>query len=85
MIFIFMFFIVTKIVFLNTIVTHRGLVGAHNEVRESLHQIDNQLRRRQELSCILVETAKGFMLFEAQTLHRVTRAQMTVTPYCLAN
>jgi LemA protein len=61
------------------IVIYNGLVAARNETKNSWSQIDVQLKRRYDLIPNLVETAKGYMKHEAQTLEAVVRArQMAV-------
>jgi LemA protein len=61
------------------IVIYNGLVAARNETKNSWSQIDVQLKRRHDLIPNLVETAKGYMKHEAQTLEAVVRArQMAV-------
>ncbi|MBP8130394.1 MAG: LemA family protein [Candidatus Hydrogenedentes bacterium] len=51
------------------------LVRLRNEVRNAWSQIDVQLKRRHDLIPNLVETAKGYMQHERQTLENVTRAR----------
>jgi LemA protein len=75
MIFVALLIIGTKLVVIITVITRNGLLGAHSGVQESLDQMDNQLRRRNDLSDTFVETAKGCMPFEMQTLYSVTRAR----------
>lgn len=57
------------------VVTYNGLVGSRNDVRNSLNQIDVQLKRRHDLIPNLVEAAKGYMAHERQTLDSVTQAR----------
>lgn len=52
---------------------YNGLVGARNEAKNSWSQIDVQLKRRYDLIPNLVETAKGYMKHERETLESVTR------------
>ena len=59
---------------------YNGLVRARNTVQESWGQIDVQLRRRHDLIPNLVETVKGYMTHEADTLEKVIKArQMAVS------
>ena len=54
---------------------YNGLVRARNEVKNSWSQIDVQLNRRHDLIPNLVETVKGYMTHERETLEAVTRAR----------
>ncbi len=55
--------------------TYNGLVGGRNQVKNSWAQIDVQLKRRHDLIPNLVETVKGYMSHERQTLEAVTNAR----------
>jgi LemA protein len=57
------------------IVTYNGLVGLRNQMRNAWAQIDVQLKRRYDLIPNLVETVKGYMKHERQTLEAVTKAR----------
>jgi LemA protein len=57
------------------VVTYNSLVRTRNQVRNSWSQIDVQLKRRHDLIPNLVETAKGYMEHERETLEEVTRAR----------
>ena len=54
---------------------YNGLVTARNAFRNAFAQIDVQLKRRHDLIPNLVETAKGYMAHERETLEAVTRAR----------
>lgn len=54
---------------------YNRLVRARNEVRNAWSQIDVQLKRRWDLIPNLVETVKGYMRHERETLEAVTRAR----------
>ncbi len=54
---------------------YNGLVRARNAYRNSYAQIDVQLVRRHDLIPNLVETAKGYMKHERETLEAVTAAR----------
>ncbi len=54
---------------------YNGLVGSRNEVKNSWGQIDVQLKRRHDLIPNLVETVKGYMAHERNTLEAVTKAR----------
>ena len=54
---------------------YNGLVRLRNGVREAWSQIDVQLKRRHDLIPNLVETVKGYMVHERETLENVTKAR----------
>lgn len=54
---------------------YNGLVRLRNQVRNSWAQIDVQLKRRHDLIPNLVETVRGYMKFERETLEAVTNAR----------
>lgn len=55
--------------------TYNGLVKLRNRYRNAFAQIDVQLKRRHDLIPNLVETAKGFMKHERETLEAVIQAR----------
>ena len=55
--------------------TYNGLVRLRNQVKNAWAQIDVQLKRRYDLIPNLVETVKGYMNFERETLEAVTKAR----------
>jgi LemA protein len=54
---------------------YNGLVGLRNQVQNAWKQIDVQLKRRHDLIPNLVETVRGAMRFEQETLERVMAAR----------
>ena len=54
---------------------YNGLITARNAFKNAFAQIDVQLKRRYELIPNLVETAKGYMAHEKQTLEAVIAAR----------
>ena len=54
---------------------YNGLVRARNETKNGWSQIDVQLKRRHDLIPNLVETAKGYMKHESETLEKVMQAR----------
>ena len=54
---------------------YNGLVVLKNRFKNAFSQIDVQLRRRYDLIPNLVETAKGYMAHERETLTAVTEAR----------
>jgi len=57
------------------IAVYNGLVRLRNEVKNAWAQIDVQLKRRYDLIPNLVETVKGYMKHERETLEAVTNAR----------
>ena len=56
-------------------VLYNGLVRLRNQVKNAWAQIDVQLKRRYDLVPNLVETVKGYMKHERETLEAVTKAR----------
>ena len=54
---------------------YNGLVRRRNQVKNAWAQIDVQLKRRCDLIPNLVETAKGYMTHERETLETIARAR----------
>lgn len=57
------------------IAIYNGLVALRNQYKNSWAQIDVQLKRRYDLIPNLVETAKGYMKHESETLEKVIAAR----------
>lgn len=57
------------------IVLYNNLVSLRNRVKNGFSQIDVQLTRRHDLIPNLVETAKGYMKHERETLEAITNAR----------
>ncbi len=55
--------------------TYNGLVRLRNQVKNAWAQIDVQLKRRYDLIPNLMETVKGYMKHERETLEAVTNAR----------
>ncbi len=55
--------------------TYNRLVRLRNQVDNSWSQIDVQLKRRHDLVPNLIETARGYMKHERETLEAVTKAR----------
>lgn len=58
---------------------YNGLVGARNKVKEAWAQVDVQLKRRFDLIPNLMETVKGYMSHERETLEAVTQARAAIS------
>ncbi len=58
-----------------TFALYNGLIRARNAVKNAWSQIDVQLKRRHDLIPNLVETVKGYMKHERETLEAVTSAR----------
>ncbi len=56
---------------------YNALVGLRNRFKNAFAQIDVQLKRRNDLIPNLVETAKGYLSHERETLEAVTAARTT--------
>ena len=54
---------------------YNGLVRLRNAVKNAWAQIDVQLKRRYDLIPNLVETAKGYVKHERETLENITKAR----------
>jgi len=54
---------------------YNALVRLRNAVKNAWSQIDVQLKRRHDLIPNLVETAKGYMTHERETLENITKAR----------
>ena len=63
------------ILFLIFIGIYNGLVRLRNQVKNAWAQIDVQLKRRYDLIPNLVETVKGYVKHERETLEAVTKAR----------
>jgi LemA protein len=57
------------------VMMYNGLVRFRNQVKNAWSQIDVQLKRRHDLLPNLVETAKGYMKHERETLEAITNAR----------
>jgi len=67
--------VIVVILLIMFIGNYNGLVRLRNQVKNAWAQIDVQLKRRYDLIPNLVETAKGYMKHERETLEAVTNAR----------
>ena len=63
------------LVVLIVIGSYNSLVQLRNQVKNAWSQIDVQLKRRHDLIPNLIETAKGYMKHERETLESITNAR----------
>lgn len=54
---------------------YNGLIALKNQTKNAWSQIEVQLKRRHDLIPNLIETVKGYMAHEAQTLEKVVKAR----------
>ena len=66
---------IVVVILIPLIMTYNGLVRRRNQVKNAWAQIDVQLKRRFDLIPNLVETVKGYMKHERETLEAVTNAR----------
>jgi LemA protein len=68
---------VAVVIVFYVIASYNALVSRRNETKNAWSQIDVQLKRRYDLIPNLVETAKGYLKHERETLEAVIRARQT--------
>jgi len=68
-------FVVAALLLFLLIRTYNRLVGMRNRVQNAWSDVDVQLKRRHDLVPNLVETVRGYMGHERQTLEAVTSAR----------
>ncbi len=66
---------IVGVILIFLVATYNGLVRLRNQVKNSWAQIDVQLKRRYDLIPNLIETVKGYMKHERETLESVTKAR----------
>ena len=72
----FLFFvIVIAVAAIYGVSIYNSLVRLRNQVKNAWSQIDVQLKRRHNLIPNLIETVKGYMTHERDTLENITKAR----------
>ena len=79
MVILFVILVIVVVAALWLIGVYNGLVQLKMRVKNGWAQIDVQLKRRHDLIPNLVETAKGYMKFERETLENVIKARTQAT------
>ncbi len=67
--------VIIAVVALFLISIYNSLVKLRNQVKNAWSQIDVQLKRRHDLIPNLIETVKGYMTHERDTLENITKAR----------
>ncbi len=67
--------IILAVIFLWVVLTYNSLISLKNQVANAWKQIDVQLKRRHDLIPNLVNSVKGEMKFEKETLEKVIQAR----------
>ncbi|QQS37238.1 MAG: LemA family protein [Ignavibacteriales bacterium] len=73
MIFAIVLIVLIVIVIFYLISIYNSLVALRNQVKNAWSQIDVQLKRRHDLIPNLIETVKGYVKHEKETLENITR------------
>ena len=71
----FGFVILVVLLLIWAVVQYNNLITLRNQVMNGWKQIDVQLKRRHDLIPNLVNTVKGYMQFEQETLEKVIKAR----------
>ena len=75
MIFLWIILAIVVVAAVNFVGIYNSLVQLRNRVKNAWSQIDVQLKRRHDLIPNLIETAKGYMQHERETLDGITQAR----------
>ena len=67
--------VVLVVVVIGVIINYNGLVKTRNRVEQADSDIDVQLKRRRDLIPNLIESVKGYMKHEKETLNAVVKAR----------
>jgi LemA protein len=66
------------VIILYILLAYNSLIRLKNEAENSWSQIDVQLKRRSDLIPNLVDTVKGYMKHEKETLENITKARSAI-------
>jgi len=69
------FLVIVVVILAYFVSNYNGLVRLRNQVKNAWSQIDVQLKRRHDLIPNLIETVKGYMTHERETLQKITDAR----------
>lgn len=69
------FIIIVVVIAIYAVSIYNSLVRLRNQVKNAWSQIDVQLKRRHDLIPNLIETVKGYMTHERDTLENITKAR----------
>ena len=69
------FVVVIAVIAIYAVQIYNSLVSLRNQVKNAWSQIDVQLKRRHDLIPNLIETVKGYMTHERDTLENITKAR----------
>ena len=69
------FLVIVVVILAYFVSNYNGLVRLRNQVKNAWSQIDVQLKRRHDLIPNLIETVKGYMTHERETLQNITNAR----------
>lgn len=69
------FVIIVAVIAVYAVQIYNSLVRLRNQVKNAWSQIDVQLKRRHDLIPNLIETVKGYMTHERETLENITKAR----------
>ncbi len=69
------FFVIVGVLIIFTIFTYNKLITLQNAVKNNWGRVNTQLQRRYDLIPNLVETVKGYMTHERETLEAITNAR----------
>ncbi len=72
---LFIILLFIGVIFIYIILKYNSLITLRNQVENGWKQIDVQLKRRHDLIPNLVETVKGYMEYEQETLSKVIEAR----------
>lgn len=72
---IYIILIIVAIIIIAVIAMYNRLVALRNQVKTAWATVDTQLQRRFDLIPNLIETVKGYMAHEKETLQNITKAR----------